>query len=780
MNLILKLIFLLQLVFTLTGEVCAQEISRPNSKTPTSKNNDPIKRIYKPTGKTQADKDWINKLVPEFKKKDDGMEKKDNGMAGISADHVMQGTKKDSVKAWGSVRMQHKKQTLWADKVMIDNKTGIGKAQGHVIIEGEDGSKTKAKKMLFDLKSKKGKLLESEIILQKKTHQVRLTAKEIKNLSANHLILNDATLTTCKGILPAWKIEAKSIDIKKGDRALFRKAVFKIKDFPILYIPIGYLPMDTKRKSGFLFPTFGWSKIDGVLFDQKYFWAINRWSDATFGTKRVLGGWEHGIEYRYIKSNTTHGTLGGNLYKDNITGDTLWKAKAKHTQDLPNNFKFKGSLDLESKQSLNRVISNKIVERTRRNTDSFASVNKSWENSSLDIITRFKESTSYLQDDTLGELPKITYKLQQTQIGNTPFYFNLDTSSAWFVTDLKSQKDDDYMFKTSRLDIHPQLTVPLALTPWLSMTSTFGARETYYGRGHTTSNTEHKKLPGFTRESLDFRSVIQGPKFNKVYHLGNSSDKIKHLLEPRLTFNYVPDMDEMDRLKIKTFDSIDTIGAPKNTLTYEFGQRLLKKVTIGENQFETKQVLRFNISQTYDIREATKQKQSGDDRLLFSDLFFDFDSRPLESIIFNTDTSYNFKNDLINSFNFEAGIKPVDNFWVIMERRWMRNGPSYILGTLDLAFKPGWRAQYSARYDERASTFRENQFSLLYDNPCKCWGFSFDIIDRHFDTTTNDRKDQTQFLWTIKFRGLGDLGTRGKGKFLHRDFEDTSFPNSNN
>ena len=35
-------------------------------------------------------------------------------------------------------------------------------------------------------------------------------------------------------------------------------------------------------------------------------------------------------------------------------------------------------------------------------------------------------------------------------------------------------------------------------------------------------------------------------------------------------------------------------------------------------------------------------------------------------------------------------------------------------------------------------------------------------------------------LWTVKFRGLGDLGTRGKGKFLHRDFEDSSFPNSNN
>ena len=738
MNLILKLIFLLQLVFTLTGEVCAQEISRPHSKVPTSKNNYPIH---------------------------------------ISADHVVQGTNKGSVLAWGRVKVEHQKRTLWADKVMIDNKTGIGKARGHVIFEGEDGTRMKAKETLFDLKSQQGKLYKSKAIL---ADQVRITAKEIKRLSVNHFSLDDATLTTCEGVLPAWKIEAKSVDIKTGDRALFREAVFKIKDFPILYMPIGYLPIDTKRKSGFLFPTFGWSKIDGILFDQSYFWAINRWSDATFNTMRVLGGWQHGIEYRYVGSNTTRGTVNGRLFRDNLTGETLWKAGARHSQNLPNNFKFKGSLDLESQQSLNRVVTNNIEERTRRNTDSFASVNKSWDNSSLDILTRFRESTSFTQDDTFGELPKITYKLQQTKIGKTPFYFNLDTSSAWFVTDLKPQQDEDFMFKTSRLDFHPQLTIPFALTPWLSMTSTIGARETLYGKGLTTTGSEYKKLSGFTRESFDFRSIIQGPKINKVYHLDNSSDKIKHLLEPRFTFNYVPDMDQKDRLKIKTFDSIDSIGTASNSITYEFGQRLLKKIKTGPDQFETKQILRFNISQTYNIREATRQKQPGEDRLPFSNLFFDFDSRPLESIILNTDASYNVNTDLLNSFNFEAGIKPANNLWVIMERRWTRNGPSYILGTLDMALKPGWRIQYSARYDELVSTFRENQFSLLYDNPCKCWGFSFDIIDRHFDATTNNRKDQTQFLWTIKFRGLGDLGTRGKRKFLHRDFEDTSFPNTIN
>ena len=149
-------------------------------------------------------------------------------------------------------------------------------------------------------------------------------------------------------------------------------------------------------------------------------------------------------------------------------------------------------------------------------------------------------------------------------------------------------------------------------------------------------------------------------------------------------------------------------------------------------------------------------------------------------MILNTDLSYNVNTGSTSSFNFEAGIKPVSSLWVIMERRWMRNGPNYILGTLDMALNPGWRVQYSTRFDEMTSTFRENQFSLRYDNPCKCWGFSFDIIDRHLNAANVERQDQTQFLWTIKLRGLGDFGTRRKGRFLHRDFEDTSFPDTTN
>jgi len=835
MNLIVKLFFLLQLVLTLTGEVCAQEPSpllfqKAKAIMPTTASDkaraktlykdllaeqkkgkgwfsgdigqsDELQKLVKTYGtielqhlasmmslnKDKVDSHVMAAVIDEMKtrkiqnikpKTPASTSQKNEEPVQISADHIIQGTAKDSILAWGRVKLKHQDRTLWADKVMVNNKTGIGKARGHVILVTSDGTRMKARETLFDLKSKKGKLYKSKGILTKK---FRITGKEIERLSTNHFILDDASLTTCKGVLPAWKIQAKSADIISGDRALFNEAIIKVKNFPILYIPLGYIPINRERKSGFLVPSFGWSDIEGVLFQEEFFWAINRWSDATYKTKRLLGGWQHSLDYRYIASETEKGKIIGKFYKDNITGDSLWKVGMHHLQKLPNDFEFKGTLDLESQNSLNQIVNNNTEERTRRHTDSYASVNRTWDNQSLDIIARYRQSTESINDDTLGELPKVTYKVQKIPIGKTPFYFNLDTSLAWFVTDLKTGVDDDYFFKTSRVDFHPQLTLPIPIAPWLSLTHTLGARETFYGRGLVNDYEAggeiggFKKLPSFTRESLNLSSTLKGPKFNKIFHFDKSSTKIKHILGPQFTHSYIPDIDEEDRLKIKSFDGIDGIY-PANRITYGFEQILLKKLKVRESEFETKRILRFNVSQTYDIREATIEKKSGADRLPFSNLRFDLDSRLLDSTILNVDATYNLETDLVNSFNFEAGIKPVDNLWIIMERRWTRDSSNYILGTLDFSFNPGWRVQYSTRFDELTATFRENNFSLLYDNPCKCWGFKFDIIDRQVREINNKRRDQTQYLFTIKLRGLGELRNRSVGMFLHRDFEDTSFP----
>ena len=737
MSQLLKFLLLLQIILTLTGEVCAKE--RPLASPP-----------LHPTASKKS-KDTVH----------------------ISADHIVQGAKKKTVFAWGNVKIQYQDRTLWADKVWVDNATGVGKAKGDVRLVSGDGTRMKAKQTLFDLKAEQGKVFKAKGKLGK---QFFITGKKIHRLSNTHFKVKKGSLTSCEGILPDWEIEADFADVIRGDRALFKNAVLKVRDIPVLYLPVGYIPINQKRKTGFLMPDFGWSDTAYVLFKGAFFWAINKWSDATFYVERELGGIRPTVEYRYTPMQGTAGQITGTFFEDNSTNQDLWKVDATHSQKLPNKFNLKGALDLGSNRSLTRF-DDTIEIRSRLHSDSFANIERSWSNSSLDITTRYQDTVGTDRDDTLGQLPNISYKIQSLPILKTPLYFNMDTSAGWFVTDLNLDPGEDELFRTSRFDFHPQLRLSLPLSPWFSITPTVGARETLYGRGLRKEGSTNKKLSSFSRESFDVSIATVGPKIDRIFYLKNSTTKLKHLIEPNLTFNYIPDIDEADRLKIKSFDGIDGVG-PQTNISYALNQRVLKKVEVRPSEFETREVMRLSVSQSYDIREATIEKSAGSLRRPFSEIRFDWDSRPVDSLLFNMDATFNHVDNLVNTVNFEAGIKPVNNFWLIMERRWVRNGTNFIRGTVDWSFKPGWRLQYSARFDGLTSTFRENYFSMLYDDPCRCWGFSFDIIDRQFRNTNNIRSDKTRFMWNIHLRGVGDLRSGTKKKLLHRDFEESKFPDT--
>jgi hypothetical protein len=89
-------------------------------------------------------------------------------------------------------------------------------------------------------------------------------------------------------------------------------------------------------------------------------------------------------------------------------------------------------------------------------------------------------------------------------------------------------------------------------------------------------------------------------------------------------------------------------------------------------------------------------------------------------------------------------------------------------------FKKGWNFKASTRLDENTDTHRETNLSLLYDNPCKCWGFNVDFIQRNnFNSTsgTSAGSKETKFIAGITFRGLGSIRSGQKGKFIHRSFE---------
>jgi len=697
----------------------------------------------------------------------DGIKQK--GEVFIIADHARQDVKKEMVWAWGKVKINMENSTIQADKVKVNNKTGEGEARGHVIIKNIDGTKLKSKFSRFNIKNEKGKLLQTRGRLGK---QYYLKTRELSRLSENHYQVKSGTLTTCTGKLPLWLFEAEWMDIINEDRALFTGGVLKVRDIPILYFPVGYIPMNTKRKTGFLAPLTGYNDINGVKYDNAFFWAINDHSDATFSLGyQGRRGFTPEIEYRYTPSLDTRGSFKGRYIQDRLTHETFWKVDATHNQGKPGEWIFNGVLDLEG-QEYNKTFTDDTNLRNRRISNSFATIRKSWDSSSLEILTRYRISVDRNNDMTHGELPQITYKSQRQRIGNTKFYFNQDTLFTSFLTDLNTSTDEDRFFSVQRLDFHPQITRSVNIAPWLNFSSTIGLRTTLYSKG---KNTGKGSVGFFSRESLDFNAMFRGPTFEKIYHTRNKlMPKLKHLLEPRFTFDYIPELDINDKYKIHPY--LTDLAGPRSVLSYSLIQRILQKEKNDAGDFYTREALRFIISQSYDLREAERVGSAYQPSLPFSDIRFDLDSRLVDPLLLNIDTTYDYNNDVFRFWNFQFGFRPIDTFTFYLERRWNRRSTVSTVATLDWDFQKYWNLKASTRLDEVTDTHRENNVSLMYDDPCKCWGFSFDYVNRNnFNSTASlaGGMKESRFLFSFTFRGLGSVENRARGneRWLHRTFE---------
>ncbi len=693
----------------------------------------------------------------------------------ITADHMVQEGDTDIVKARGNVVIRFEDSVLRADRVKINNKTGVGEAKGHVLLTSKDGTLIKADRSRFNMKSEHAKAFDvvgkfkSEDV-KKRPFDYYFKGKEIKKVGPEQYRLKDSYLTTCSGKVPDWSFEAKNLDVIRDDRALFSRGVFRVKNIPILYLPIGYIPINKDRKSGFLIPKFGLSNTDGTTFQPIYYWAINDHSDATLGVEYLeKRGVRPSLEYRYIPSKQTRGEFRGVMLKDRSTGGLFYKIDWKHDQVFKNNARFKAKLDLQSEDNFNKTFEDNTSLRTRRNTDSFASLNKTWTNSTLDILTRFRDSTQDGNDNTFGQLPQITYQHQRQPIGKSSFQFNQNTSYTNFLLDLNPALATDDVFQVHRVDFHPQISRPIPIAPWLTFTPTLGIRQTFYSQG-LESSTSTVRTGSFSRESIDVNGAMEGPRINKIYFLsGKSKTKIKHVIQPRISYDFIPDIDADDRKKIRVIDGIDSINQTSR-ITYSLTQRLLKKVGGRNGNAQIKDILRFDISQSFDFNKDTEPISVTNDGKGFSDLRFDLNSRLTDALLLNIDATYDIYDKELETLNFEVGVKPVKDLSLFVERRFISNQSTFLLGSIYWALEKGWQVQATTRYDELSQKFLENDLSLLYDNDCKCWGFSLDFINRNIISGGVNRQEN-KFLFTLTLRGLGTEGIGDKTlQHIHRRF----------
>lgn len=120
----------------------------------------------------------------------------------------------------------------------------------------------------------------------------------------------EGSFSTCPPINPAWQIKTKHLKLDKNiGRGYATQARLYIKNTPVLYIPYINFPLDSRRKTGFLWPTYGAASKTGPAVYTPFYWnmAPNYDNTTTLGLLAKRGV-ELVNSFRYL-SEVNKGTL---------------------------------------------------------------------------------------------------------------------------------------------------------------------------------------------------------------------------------------------------------------------------------------------------------------------------------------------------------------------------------------------------------------------------------------------------------------------------------------
>jgi LPS-assembly protein len=263
----------------------------------------------------------------------------------------------NTLTARGGVTVSRQDLILTADEVVYDRTNGIIEARGHVVLE-DPRATVDGDFAHLDLEDETGWIENATADMHVSRYVV--SGNRLEKIGGPRYSVADGVFTTCKcgGIeKPSWSILGTNTDVTLQGVGVVHGMTFRVKDVPVLWVPYMFFPAGTERASGFLFPRLGYSNKRGFTYEQPYYWAINKSSDATIAPD-IQTNVRAGIvgEYRYILSQQARGAFVGAYYNESwrpasygavapnglptSTPVNRFGIFGRHTQPLPDGSRF--------------------------------------------------------------------------------------------------------------------------------------------------------------------------------------------------------------------------------------------------------------------------------------------------------------------------------------------------------------------------------------------------------------------------------------------------------
>jgi LPS-assembly protein len=608
------------------------------------------------------------------------------------------------------VLLRRGEDILQADRVRWNEDTGEAAAFGDVRLTGPEGVAT-GTEMHLDMEKGTGLIRNGQVLIRK--DNFRILGAEIEKTGLDTYRIEEGTFTTCNGEVPSWKFTARELKVNVDGFAWAKHVVFHVHDLPVLYLPIFAYPVKTERESGLLMPTAGYSSNRGTQLSLAYYQVIDRNMDATFYldylSKLGLG---KGAEFRYFFGHDNDGEA--KVY--HVTGfsglDDRFALGWQHLGTLPGQVRLLADVTYVSNRDYFSDFSEVAGEYNLDEAVSLVAASRNWEKNNLAGQVRYVKDLQNDEDLTLQRLPDVRFAMIRHRIGDTPFYYRLDTGAAY----LYEQKDQE----GSRFTLRPVFSTVLRPGGVVDFVTDFG----YLVRSYFGSFGDE------TIGDIDFTTRLSS-RFSRVYSVdGDRIHRIQHVVQPEIGYRYFPS-DVKPNLPLLIVE--DGIGR-QNLIFVGFTNRFIARIDGAEGRADYYEFLYLRLTQEINLEDP-----SANDLLIPENKDYSGDTlrlqlllRPTRNTFLDIDTRYDVTSgeDFLD-FNAATGLRDDRGNSLSLTYRYQKDNHEYVGAGVTTSWLRPVYVSYTQRYSIDGSEDLERVLDLEYR--AQCWSVFFTYRDRQDD-----------------------------------------------
>ena len=505
----------------------------------------------------------------------------------------------------GAVEIDYRTYILHADQVTYNADTGDSEVEGHVTLDGGPYDEhVEASHGTYNIRTQTGtfysvigtvgvQLRRSRYVLTS-SNPFAFTGKIVEKHGPDHYLVREGTVTTCDLPHPKWQFNAQRISVDVDGSARIYHSDFRLMGMPVFYFPYVTHPVQKQqRQSGLLIPSFGNSSTKGKIAGESAYWVFNRSMDATVGAEYYSKrGWSQRGEFRARPSDTSYvffnyvgvvdRGIGAPPNRQDQGGEdahfvaerAIGTFRGVANVDYLSSFVFRIAFTDVYAQAIDSEVRSQIFLSNTTKGFHFNALAERYQN--FEVCVPQPGTNSGCLTLTQTELvrilhtPSFFFSGEERQLGNTPLHWSFDSA----VEGLQRRQSG---LRTApmvgRFDLAPSLTMPVQWRGW-SLRPGLTLRDTFYTQQFDPSLASLASDDTLNRKSLEASFELRPPALSKIFDRPWLGRKWKHVIEPRMRYDYVTGVNNF--ANVLRFDATDVL-TNTNEIEYSLVNRVYAK-----------------------------------------------------------------------------------------------------------------------------------------------------------------------------------------------------------